>query len=132
MKVRRLSEVAGTPREVVADTWVSRRLVLADDEVGFSFHDTVLHAGTSTSMWYRHHVESVYCVEGEGELTDVSTGAVHPISPGTLYLLDEHDRHVLTATTDLRMMCVFRPALTGLETHDEHGTYPLLTTAKEH
>ena len=44
-----------------------------------------------------------------------------------MYLLDDHDKHVLTAVTDLRMVCVFNPPCTGQEVHDEHGVYPLLT-----
>lgn len=127
MKVVRLSDIAGTDKDVHAPNWHSRRFVLAEDGAGFSFHDTVLYAGTSTEMWYRHHVESVYCIEGEGELTNLENGEVHAIAPGTLYLLDGHERHILTAHTDLRMMCVFNPPLTGQETHDEDGTYPLLT-----
>jgi L-ectoine synthase len=127
MKVRRLEDFAGTDREVQADTWVSRRFILADDRVGFSFNDTILYAGTTTKMWYRNHVESVYCIDGEGEILDVATGEVHRITPGTMYLLDNHDRHELTAITDLRMMCVFTPALTGHETHDPDGAYPLLS-----
>lgn len=127
MKIRRLEDLEGTERETRAETWKSRRLVLADDEVGFSFHDTVLYAGTSTEMWYRNHIESVYCIEGKGELKDIATGEVHEITPGTLYLLDEHDKHELTAIEDLRMMCVFNPPLTGEETHQEDGSYPLLT-----
>lgn len=127
MKIRRLEDIAGSPAEIHAENWKSRRFILARDGVGFSFHDTVLYAGTTTSMWYANHVESVYCIEGEGELLDRETGQTHAIRPGTLYLLDEHERHELTATTDLRMMCVFNPPLTGEETHQEDGSYPLLT-----
>lgn len=127
MKVRNLSDLEGTDRDVQAKTWKSRRFILAEDKVGFSFNDTILYAGTSTHMHYKHHIESVYCIEGRAELKDVKTGEVHEITPGTMYLLDEHDEHELTVLEDVRMMCVFTPALTGDETHDEHGVYPLLT-----
>jgi L-ectoine synthase len=127
--VRRLDEIADTDRDVAGPTFVSRRLLLADDPVDYSLHDTVLHAGTTTSMWYRNHVESVYIIEGTGTLTDLETGAVHPITPGTLYVLDGNERHELHAETNLRAICVFTPALTGQELHDEDGTYPLLTPA---
>ena len=43
-----------------------------------------------------------------------------------MYALDEHDRHRIDATTDMRIVCVFSPALAGPETHDEDGSYPLL------
>ena len=127
MKVRSLSDLEGSDRDVRAETWKSRRFVLADDKVGFSFNDTILYAGTETHMHYKNHIESVYCIEGRAELTDVATGEVHQITPGTLYLLDEHDEHVLKVIEDVRMMCVFNPALTGEEVHDENGVYPLLT-----
>lgn len=127
MIVRTISEIDGTERDVRAPTFASRRFLLAKDGMGFSLHDTVLHAGTVTAMWYRNHVEAVYCIEGEGELTDLATGQVHRIIPGTMYALDQHDRHELKAVTDLRVVCVFNPPLTGGEVHDEEGVYPLLT-----
>jgi len=129
--VRHLDQIEGSDAEVRAATWTSRRFVLARDGVGFSFHDTVLDAGTVTRMWYRHHVESVYCIDGTGELENLETGEVHPIDPGTLYLLDRHERHELRAHTTLRTMCVFNPPLTGRETHDDEGAYPLLTEEGE-
>ncbi len=129
MIVRRLSDLEGTDRDVHAPTFVSRRFILASDEMGFSFHDTVLFAGTTTNMWYANHLESVYCIEGEGELTDHETGEVYKVEPGTLYALDGNEKHSLQAISDLRMMCVFRPALTGQEVHDEDGIYPLLDPA---
>lgn len=127
MIVTRLDDLAGTDRDVAATNWSSRRFLLASDGLGYSLNDTVLHAGTTTSMWYQHHQESVYCIGGTGTLTDLESGTVHPISAGTLYVLDGHEKHELHAETDLRMVCVFTPALTGREVHDEEGTYPLLT-----
>ncbi len=126
MIVRSLDEIAGTDRDVQGETWRSRRLLLARDGLGYSLHDTVIGAGTTTEMWYRHHVESVYCIEGTGVLTDRESGTEHPLRPGTLYVLDQHDRHVVHAETELRMVCVFTPPCTGRETHDQDGTYPLL------
>lgn len=127
MIVRTLEEIVGTERDVGAPTWRSRRFVLAGDGVGFSVHDTVLEAGTETTMWYRHHIEAVYCIEGRGRLEDLDHGQTYELVPGTLYLLDGHERHRVTAETDLRTVCVFNPPCTGREVHDEQGTYPLLT-----
>jgi L-ectoine synthase len=124
--VRSLDDLVGTDRDVGAKTWRSRRLVLAKDGAGFSLHDTVIHAGTSTSMWYANHVEAVYVVEGEGVLVNDETGDRYDLAPGTMYLLDKHERHTLTAHTDLRAVCVFNPPCTGREVHDERGVYPLL------
>ncbi len=128
MIVRTLADIEGTERAVEGPTFVSRRFLLADDGVGFSFHDTVLYAGTTTNMWYANHVEAVYCIEGTGELEDLVNEKTYQIAPGTLYTLNGHEKHVLRAHEDLRMMCVFTPPLTGQELHDENGTYPLLNS----
>lgn len=127
MIVRQLEDLVGTDRDVHAPTWVSRRMLLARDGQSFSMHDTVLSAGMETSMWYKHHIEAVYCVGGEGELEDRTTGQRYPVRDGTFYCLDQHDKHVVRAKTDLRMICVFTPPLVGPETHDEEGAYPILT-----
>lgn len=127
MIVTNLDTLHGTERDVHGPTFKSRRFLLAGDGLGYSLNDTVLYAGTTTSMWYANHKESVYCIEGTGTLKNLENGDVHAISPGTLYVLDGHEKHELTAQTDLRMVCVFTPALTGAEVHDENGTYPLLS-----
>lgn len=126
MIVRRLSDLVGGDRDVEAPTFHSRRFLLARDGLDFSFHDTILDAGSTTEMWYRNHVEVVYCIEGRGDLIDRETGETHRIEPGTMYALDGHERHTLVAETDLRMICVFDPPLTGGEVHDDEGVYPLL------
>lgn len=127
MIVRRLKDIVGTERDVQAPNgnWNSRRLSLKDDKMGFSMHDTLIQAGTETYIWYKHHLEAVYCVSGKGEIEDLETGEIHPIEDGTLYLLNNHDRHYLRATESMRMICVFNPPLTGKEVHTKEGYYPL-------
>jgi L-ectoine synthase len=125
--VTQKDDLEGTERDVHAKTWRSVRFVLAREGVGFSFHETTIYAGTETSMWYANHIEAVYCVGGEGELVNDENGEVHPIRDGTMYLLNEHDRHTVRAKTDLRLICTFNPPVTGREVHDERGIYPLLT-----
>jgi L-ectoine synthase len=125
--VRSLDEVTDTDRDVKTETWRSRRLILAKEGVGFSFHETVLYAGTETRMWYANHVELVHCIEGEAELVNEDTGETHIITPGTLYLLNGHEHHIVRPKTDFRVLCVFNPPVTGREVHDENGVYPLLT-----
>jgi L-ectoine synthase len=134
MIVRRLEDLVGTDADVeghdrdqARGTWRSRRLLLARDGVGFSLHDTVLFAGTSTTMRYANHVEAVYVIEGSGKLRDLETGDVHALTPGTMYLLNGGERHTLDVEQDLRCVCVFNPPVTGREVHDADGTYPLLT-----
>ncbi len=127
MLVRQLADIIGTDRDVKAETWASRRLLLKSDDMGFSLHDTIIYAGTETLIRYRNHLEAVYCIEGEGEVETLDDNRIHPIRPGTVYALDRHDRHLLRASKDLRLICVFNPPLVGRETHDAEGVYPLLT-----
>jgi len=127
MIVQRLQDIIDTERDVAAPNgnWVSRRLLLKEDGMGFSMHDTTIYAGTETYMWYKHHLEAVYCIAGKGELEDLETGKIYPIESGVLYALNGHERHYLRAFEDMRMICVFNPPLTGQEVHTEEGYYPL-------
>lgn len=129
MIVRRLRDIKGTAQDVVTPNWASRRLLLARDGMGFSLHETTVFAGTETYIWYRHHLEAVFCVQGEGEIEDLATGTEHRIEPGVMYALDRHDRHKLRARSEMRLVCVFNPPLTGREVHDAEGTYPLVEEA---
>lgn len=130
MIVRTLTAARSGPRCVTAANWTSVRLVLADDKAGFSLHVTTIRAGTETLIWYQNHIEAVYCIRGVGEVETTADGKVYPITPGTLYLLDQHDRHLLRATEDLELVCAFSPALSGRETHDAEGSYPAASPAR--
>jgi L-ectoine synthase len=127
MIVRTLDEITDTDRDVKTPGWRSRRLVLAGENPGFSMHETVLYAGTENRFWYANHIEGVYVIEGEGEIENEDTGERFPLAPGTLYLLNDHDHHVVRARTDIRTVCAFNPPVTGREVHDETGAYPLIT-----
>ena len=104
----------------------SLRLLTRVDGVGFSLHDTNLKAGSTLDLWYKNHIEANYVIEGTGVLTNVETGEEFDVRPGFMYTLDKHDRHQMTTTSDMRIICVFTPALVGSEKHDEDGSYPLL------
>lgn len=124
MIIRKLSEIIGTKDDVHNPKWNSRRLLLKSDGMGFSFHDTLIPAGAELHLHYQNHLESVYCMEGEGQILDLATNETHLLEPGTLYALDQHDKHILTAKSNMRFMCVFNPPLTGAEVHDASGAYP--------
>ncbi|MFD4431256.1 ectoine synthase [Nocardia sp. NPDC058497] len=126
MIVRTTAEITGTDRDVAGPGWRSKRIVLAGDRVGFSFHETTIEAGTVHEFHYQNHVEAVWLIEGEGSLLDLDNRTVHQLGPGSMYLLDGHERHQVNARTRLRMLCVFNPPVTGREIHDENGVYPLV------
>lgn len=128
MIVKKLEDIVGTENETKADNWSSRRFLFAKDKMGFTLTDTVIKAGTKTHIWYQNHLEAVYCIEGDGEVETIKDGKVYPIKAGTMYALDKNDEHYLRGgKEDMRMICVFTPPLTGNETHDKDGVYPLLT-----
>ena len=106
--------------------WSSARYLLRRDGMGLTLTETTVAAGSSQTMQYKNHVEANLIIEGEGDVTDLATGRVHRLKPGTMYALDRHDRHRIDAITDMRLVCVFSPALAGPETHDEDGSYPML------
>lgn len=125
MIVRTLEDVLGTSADVSGPGWTSRRLLLATDGMGYSLNDTIIEAGAEMTLEYKNHLEACYCVSGRGDVEDLATGAVHLIAPGTVYALDHHDRHTLRASADedMRLVCVFSPALRGTETHGPDGSY---------
>ena len=127
MIVRTLEETRKTDRAVRAENgnWESVRLSLKDDGMGFSFHITTIFAGTETHIWYQNHFETVYCISGEGEVETLDDGKIWPIKPGTVYILNKHDNHLLRAKTDMQLACAFNPPLNGKEQHDENGVYAL-------
>lgn len=124
MIVRDLKTAEASGRRIVSDGWDSTRLILKDDNMGFSFHITTIYEGANLHLHYQNHLESVYCVSGEGEVETVADGKVFPIKPGTIYVLDKHDKHILRAKTEMKMACVFNPPLHGKEVHDASGAYP--------
>ncbi|MDF3340442.1 MULTISPECIES: ectoine synthase [Mycobacteriaceae] len=124
MIVRTTAEITGTDRDVADASWRSKRIILAGDGVGFSFHETTIESGSVNEFHYQHHVEAVWVIEGTGTLTDLETGQQYPLADGTMYLLNNNDRHRVTCDEQLRMLCVFNPPVTGREVHDENGVYP--------
>jgi L-ectoine synthase len=113
--------IVRTVEDVVPVEWgngLSHRLLVASDGLGYSMTDTLVRAGTSSLLEYKSHLEACYCVGGRGKVV-TQDGAEHVIEPGVLYALDENDAHVLIAgeDQDLRLICVFLPALQGHESH---------------
>jgi L-ectoine synthase len=127
MIIRTLKEAENSKRRVTSKGWESVRLLLKEDNVGFSFHITTIFQGAMLEMQYKHHFESVYCIQGEGEIILAENKESHPVSPGTIYVLDKHDKHILYARTEMKLACVFNPALHGNEVHDDSGSYPDLS-----
>ncbi|MFJ6777106.1 ectoine synthase, partial [Kitasatospora sp. NPDC091257] len=92
MLIRDLADV----KTVEWGNGLSRRFLVESDNLGYSLTDTIVNAGTKSRLEYRNHLEACYCIAGSGEVIDMD-GNSHPITPGRLYALDEHDAHYLVA-----------------------------------
>ncbi len=76
MIIHELSDVIGSWWHAKGDGWKSHRIVLADDQMGYSLHDTLVKEGAELHLEYKNHLESNYCIEGQGEVVDIAPGEV--------------------------------------------------------
>ena len=90
--------------------------------MGVTLVDGVLEPGFDMVLWQKNHLEACYCIEGEGSVEELESGRVHEITAGTLYAMNNHDRHRIRAITRMRVICTFVPPLTGNEVHDADGS----------
>ncbi|SDG69423.1 ectoine synthase [Roseospirillum parvum] len=119
MFTRTLAEVEAGPNFVDWGNGTSHRLLTRADGMGFTVTHTVVRAGSESLLHYRNHLEACTCIAGRGEVED-EEGTVFPLEPGTIYVLDQHDKHWLRADPgqDMVLISVFNPPLEGSEKHD--------------
>lgn len=127
MFTRQLTDCQDSDRKVESETgtWNSVRMLLKEDGMGYSFNITTIYKRGKTHIHYKNHLEAVYCISGRGKVETIKDGKVWDITPGTLYVLDEHDEHYLYGGEheDMVVACVFNPPLTGNEIHGPDGAY---------
>ncbi|MGQ0484971.1 MAG: ectoine synthase [Hyphomicrobiales bacterium] len=122
MIIKTKDDVVGTKGEKQGGKWHSQRLLHKEDGMGVTLTDSILEPGFDMVLWQKNHLEACYCLEGEGTVMELDNGKVHEIRPGTLYAMNNHDRHRIQARTRMRIVCTFFPALTGDEVHDADGS----------
>jgi len=124
MKIIKTNEL---PKERVVHCpkggFVSNRILLKNDNMGYSITKTVIPINGVHKWHYKNHLESCYCIAGHGILTDIKTGNKYDITPDTTYVLDNHDEHTFEAIKETILICVFNPPLTSNEVHKEDGSY---------
>ena len=103
--------------------FVSTRILLDEDNMGYTMTKTVVPVNGKQFWHYKEHLESCYCVKGRGELTNKETGETFEISEDITYVLDKNDAHYFEAFEEVTLICVFNPPLTGKEVHQEDGSY---------
>ncbi len=122
MIVKTRADVIGTKGDAHGDKWHSLRLLHKEDGMGVTLTDTILEEGFEMVLWQKNHLEAIYCLEGEGTVEELDSGTIHEIKPGTLFAMNEHDRHRIRAKTRMRLVATFTPPLTGDEVHDADGS----------
>ncbi|XP_032235157.2 L-ectoine synthase [Nematostella vectensis] len=119
------------------DRWVdygkgiSRRFFTRKDGFNITVTNTTIAPNEKAPMQYRHHYEANFMVRGSGSYTwndGASTQAFNETDPdtrdGVMYLLDDHDAHVLTGgPAGAEIVLAFFPALEGDEVHDFSGGF---------
>ena len=118
MKIINAKDITGTEHDVNWGNGTSRRMIVESDGMGYSVHYTVMYRGTSSRLEYKNHLESCYVLSGTGTIE--ADGKVHKLQPGDMYVLDQHDRHLVSADTeqDMVILSIFNPACKGTETHN--------------
>lgn len=113
----------GTRRYVEADGFVSIRLALAEDNLGFTVTEATGRTELDLEIQHKNHIEAVYVLEGRGEVELVATGEVFKLYPGVFCAFDKHERHKYRLETEARAIAIFNPPLVGDEVNDEEGGY---------
>ena len=129
MKIRTIKQIENTSRDVNFTGGNSLRLILESDNMGFAFMKTIIPKGQPNFWHYPNHMEACFCIQGKGILTNIETGEKFNIEVDTIYILDKHERHTFQALEDVVLISVFNPPLSGNESHDKHGCYPLSKTS---
>lgn len=122
MKVINTADICES-RKVVFAGGVSNRILLAEDNMGYTLTKTVIRPGEKHFWHYKNHLESCYCVKGKATLTNKKTGETFDIHEDVTYVLDKNDPHFFEAFEETILICIFNPPLVGAETHDSEGSY---------
>ncbi len=116
-------DLKGTNRVVQADGFVSVRLALAEDNLGFTVTEATGRTELDLEIQHKNHIEAVYVLEGTGEVEIIETGKTYKLYPGVFYAFDKHERHRYRLDTEVRAIAIFNPPLIGDEINDESGGY---------
>src|SRR3546814_20366876 len=93
MIVRNVNDVIDTDLEVKTDNWLSRRVLLQKDVMGFSFHETVIFPGTEPHIHFVNHLEAVCCIEVDGEIETIFVDNKYALGPGLVYALYQNEHN---------------------------------------
>lgn len=123
----KIVDVNSLPKERIVHCpkggFISNRIVLKSDNMGFGMTKTIIPVGEEQHWHYKNHLEACYCIKGKGVLKNLKTGETFEIVKDVTYVLDKHDDHTFTALEEVHLICAFNPPLIGSEVHQEDGSY---------
>jgi len=124
MFVRTIDELKARGEEVIEldGRLRSFNFLTEIDGLGFSVHDVRSAAGSQEVLWYKHHWEANYIIAGQGTVEEVSSGRTWRLEPGVVYCVGPQDRHRFRADSEIHLISIFNPPLTGAEAYDEEGS----------
>ena len=115
---------AGGEKTLANGDVIASRLLTAEDGLGFSLSEVTVKAGAKLDLWYKHHWEANLILEGTLQLTNRQNNTTHQLTPGGVYCVGPNDPHTLQPESDVKLLAVFNPPLSGEEKHDADGAYP--------
>lgn len=127
MIVKSIKEIYKSDREVKCPKggFTSYRFLLKSDGMGYGLHKTVIPENRTEVWHYKNHLEACYCISGKGIIINNETRESFNIEPDTMYALDKNESHTFMSITEVVLLCVFNPPLSGKEVHLADGSYSL-------
>jgi L-ectoine synthase len=116
MRIINRTDLIGSDQHVRHPNYETIRLLLDRDGFGLTLTDITLNPGILDTYGYDDRLELAYCIEGRATLVDLATDTQHVVEPGTIWAAPPGSRFTFLAHQPTRLICVFNPALTGVET----------------
>ncbi|MEM7563014.1 MAG: ectoine synthase [Pseudomonadota bacterium] len=113
----------GHMHEVAYGDMETVRLILAEDQAGFSVSEVSVTQPMDVVLQYKNHIEANIFLAGGGTVENLATGEIHEVHAGVTYVVFPDDRHRVKLSPGTRLICVFNPPLKGDENHNETGGY---------
>ena len=125
MIVRNITEQTKTGHlhQVAFGNMETVRLILAEDQAGFSISEVKVTRPMDVVLQYKHHIEANIFLSGGGTVENLSSGEIFEVHAGVTYIVFPQDRHRVKLSAGTRLICVFNPPLKGDENHNQEGGY---------
>lgn len=109
MLIRHFTEIMLSSLAHHDEGWSSYEFLNAQDNKGVSLHEIWLHADTTARFSAEPHTRVLYCIEGEGEITQGNAESHVNLRAGTLCVLDVLHEYQVQANVKMRFICFVTP-----------------------